>query len=307
MKKILIICGIFVLTIFMIPVTLSAMSAPDSKEIDEEFFITVFRDETDEFEEMELERYLVGVVAAEMPALFDIEALKAQAIASRTYALRILEHNDYILDTVMHQVFHDEEQLRERWGADFDTHHATITEAVMATRGMVITYNDALISPLFFALSNGRTENSEDFFENSTPYLRSTPSKWDMEHENFAVESNFSLSELRDALETPDLTLSSFTVSSETEGGNVAEVQVGSGSLTGREVREALGLRSSAFSITRNNSEGVTITTYGHGHGVGMSQNGANFMAREGYTHVEILKHYYENVQIVEKSSLSFE
>ena len=270
------------------------------------FYITVLRTERNEFETIEFERYIIGVVAAEMPALFHPDALKAQAIAARTYALRILAHDDHILDTVMHQVFLDDGQLKERWGNDFDIHFSTIESAVAATQGLVLTYNDELITPMFFAMSSGATENSEDVFTGTRPYLRSVSSSGYESHANFAVRERFTVDELREAFEDASITRNNISIITHSEGGNVTEVEIGNQTYTGRQVREILGLRSAAFSI-RTSRRGVTFTTYGHGHGVGMSQHGANAMAREGYTYEEILQHFYQGVTLIEKNLLDSE
>lgn len=272
----------------------------DDEEVDR-FYITVYRSETSEFQEIEFERYLIGVVAAEMPALFELDALRAQAIAARTYAMRILGHSDYISDTVMHQVFLDDDQLRLRWGDHFDIHFATIEEAVMSTAGIVLKYNDELITPMFFAMSSGATENSEDVFQTARPYLRTVSSTGYENHASFATEERFTFDELREAFGDDTITADNISILTYSEGGNVAEVKIGSQTYTGREVREILGLRSAAFSI-RNRRGGIRFTTYGHGHGVGMSQHGANVMARNGYDYEEILQHFYQNVELMEKN-----
>jgi len=317
------IVGGFLLTLVMIPVffvlATTPVSTPDSEEnvmtrldidnkgIEEDnFYITVYRSETSEFQTLEFERYLIGVVAAEMPALFELDALRAQAIAARTYAIRILEHQDYILDTVMHQVFLDDDQLRARWGDNFDLHFATIEEAVLSTHGIVLEYDGELITPMFFAMSSGATENSEDVFQAERPYLRSVTSPGYEDHANFAVSESFTIYELREAFDDSYITEDNISVLGYSEGGNVDEIRIGTQTYAGREVREILGLRSAAFSIS-NGRRGVTFTTYGHGHGVGMSQHGANAMAQNGYDYIEILQHFYQNVMLVEKSFVNNE
>ena len=270
----------------------------------ESFYITVHRSVTDEFETIEFERYIVGVVAAEMPALFERGALQAQAIAARTYAIRILQHDDYILDTVMHQVYLDDDQLKERWGDDFTRHLSTIMEAVDSTRGLVLKYDGELITPLFFAMSSGATENSEDFFQNARPYLRSVTSAGYEHLDNFAVSEVFSITDLQEAFNDDQITTGNIQILAHSAGGNITEIRIGNSIYTGREVRETLGLRSAAFSLEINDdTERITITTYGHGHGVGMSQHGANVMARNGYSFEEILKHFYQNVTIKKMSN----
>ena len=236
-----------------------------------------------------------------MPALFELDALRAQAIAARTYAMRILEHEDYILDTVMHQVFLDDDQLRTRWGDNFDIHFVKIEEAVMSTRGIVLMYDNELITPMFFAMSSGATENSEDVFATKRPYLRSVASTGYEDHDNFETLEVFTIDELREAFGDLSITEDNLRVQGYSGGGNVDEVRIGAETYTGREVREILGLRSAAFSISYGR-RGITFTTYGNGHGVGMSQHGANVMAQNGHDYVEILQHFYQNVTLVEKS-----
>jgi len=308
MKKIALIASIFILIMIMIPVALGSVYAGSmSGEVTEEdFIVTVYRSQTSEYEEIELERYLIGVVAAEMPALFDMEALRAQAIAARTYVVRILENRDYILDTVMHQAFLDEDQLRERWGDSFDRHFEVIEEAVTSTRGIVLEYDGNLITPMFFAMSSGATENSEDVFSSARPYLRSVASLGYEDHENFAVETRFSVDQLRTIFDDDTITRNNIEIREVSEGGNVLEIEMGSNTYSGREVREILGLRSASFRV-ETSQRGVTITTYGNGHGVGMSQHGANVLAQNGYTYVEILQHFYQGVELVEKRIADYE
>jgi len=267
----------------------------------ESFYITVYRTDASEFQTIEFEQYIVGVVAAEMPALFERGALQAQAIAARTYAMRILQHHDYILDTVMHQVYLDNYQLKDRWGDNFSLHLSTIKEAVNSTRGLVLKYGGELITPMFFAMSNGATENSEDVFVAERPYLRSVPSLGYEHLNNFTHDESFSVGELRYIFGDTSITTNNIEVLLHSQGGNVSEVRIGERMYTGREVREMLGLRSASFEIFVDGDNRITFTTRGHGHGVGMSQHGANVMAQNGYSFEEILRHFYQNVEIREK------
>lgn len=302
----------FISTFIMIPVIFASLATSTTEEVmspefmeldtheemEENFYITVYRTETEEYQEIGFERYLIGVVAAEMPALFELDALRAQAIAARTYAMRILEHDDYISDTVMHQVFLDDDQLRERWGDAFEVHFSTIEEAVLSTKGIVLTYDDELITPMFFAMSNGATENSEDVFESSRPYLRSVESSGYEDHPNFAVEEGFTIEDLSVAFNDAEITTDNVAILETSEGGNVVEIQLGSEVYAGKDVREILGLRSASFSIEPVEG-GIIFTTYGNGHGVGMSQHGANVMAKNGKDYGEILEHFYQDVMLV--------
>lgn len=316
LKIIIGVLGGFLLALILIPVlfVMSAGAITENGELIKDtlqkveivpeipFQITVYRTESGLFETMDFERYIIGVVAAEMPALFEMDALRAQAIAARTYAMRILQHDDYILDTVMHQVFLDDTQLKARWEDDFDRHFATIEEAVVSTEGLLIVYEGQLITPMFFAMSSGATENSEDVFVGSRPYLRSVPSLGYESHPSFAQSVGFTLSDLRDAFYDETISESNVKIISHSVGGNVLTMMMGAKEVTGRDVREVLGLRSAAFSIEIVEGEGVIFTTYGHGHGVGMSQHGANVMAQNGHSYLEILNHFYQSIELIEKN-----
>lgn len=277
-----------------------APSVPEYGEDSEPFVVPVMRYATQELEEIDLEAYVKGVVASEMSPGFEMEALKAQSIAARTFAVFQLQRRDHLYDTVMSQVFRDESQLRERWGDDFDRHWERISEAVLATEGQIMTHNGEPIDALFFSMSNGRTENSEEVFTAKRPYLRSVDSPWDLQAPRFEVETEFTLAEFRRLLGDNNLTASDIAILSRSEGGNALEVQVGNRTMAGTEFRRLLGLRSTDFSL-RGDNNNVLITTRGNGHGVGMSQYGANFLAGLGKTYDYILNFYYQEIEITEK------
>ena len=262
--------------------------------------VTVFREEKNEYIDLPLETYLIGVVSGEMPALYELEALKAQAVAARTYTMQLLNSQDAIYDTVKHQVYLDNEQLKEKWKDKFDVYYEKVSQAVMETAGQVITYEEELIKPFYFSISNGYTENSEDYWATAYPYLKSVNSEWDTTAPNYEVETEFTIDQLRIKFDNNKLTKDSFTILNKTEGNNVDEILVGDKVYSGREFREILSLRSADFSLNFSDNK-VTITTYGYGHGVGMSQYGANELAKQGKTYDEIISHYYQNVNIIEK------
>lgn len=267
-----------------------------------EQLIKVFREETNTYDEVNLEDYIVGVVAGEMPAAYELEALKAQAVAARTYMLDQLESQTYLHDTVKHQVYFDETQMRERWGEDFDKYYNKVKQAVMETEDEVIVYKGEIITPFYFSISNGYTENSEDYWEVESPYLKCVSSQWDLTAPNYEQVTEFELKSLRQIFNDSTLNKNDFNILSYTEGGSVEEILVGDNIYTGREFREKLGLRSSDFSFNFKDNK-VLITTYGYGHGVGMSQYGANQLAKMGKNYQEILQYYYQDVNIIEKNS----
>lgn len=263
-----------------------------------------------------LEEYVAGVVAAEMPIDFHSEALKAQALAARTYIARRLGQGSlsdmkafgleaskaFVTDTVKHQVFSTPEKLRVKWGAHYQQNREKIERAVKATQGQVITYQHQPIYAAFFATSNGFTENSEEYFKQSYPYLRSVPSPWDREAERFERKKVISLNSFSQRLGQSVATVDQnakpwMKIKKRTTGQRVARVQIGDRVFTGREVREALQLPSSDFACQKKRKQ-VTCITQGYGHGVGMSQWGANLLAQRGKKVDEIIHYYYRGTQI---------
>ncbi|SHH60198.1 stage II sporulation protein D [Virgibacillus chiguensis] len=268
------------------------------------FSVSVMRSNVNKVEGVPLEEYVAGVVASEMPAEFEKEALKAQSLAARTYIVNQKLHGEGakqesdVTDTVQHQVYKDEGQLQNLWGSDFDWKMKKVKEAVAETKGEIVTYKDAPITPAFFSTSNGYTENSEDYWENELPYLRSVESHWDEESPKYLDQKTFSIQQLEKALEV-DLP-NQFPLAVETtrtDSNRVEQLQLGKQTFSGREIREKLELRSSDFTIEQKNNHFI-FTTKGFGHGVGMSQYGANGMAKEGKNYQDIVRYYYQDVKI---------
>ncbi len=253
-------------------------------------------------DEVSLEDYVVGVVSAEMPATFEIEALKAQSVAARTYVLKKVEQNkmeEYdILDTVMNQVYIDQEQMKEKWQNKFDEYFEKIKKAVDETKGEYLTYNGELIQVFFFSTSSGKTENSEDVFSESLPYLRSVDSTWDKDiSPAFNGTITFTLQEFYFNLGLEYSNKLNIDITKRNETGSINEIKINGNLFKGTDFRKKLGLKSTNFEIEKNEDK-VTIKTIGYGHGVGMSQYGANGMAKEGYKYEDILKHYFQGVEI---------
>ncbi|SDZ46128.1 stage II sporulation protein D [Evansella caseinilytica] len=271
--------------------------------------ISVFRAEADVIEEVPFEEYIIGVVASEMPASFELEALKAQALAARTYIIQFLtmENNDIhlpdgadITDSETHQVYRNEKDLRNIWDVsdgDFQWKMARIKQAVYETAGEVIVYDGEPITAQFFSTSNGYTENSEEYWANEIAYLRSVESPWDTESPRYLGEKTMAVNEVEELLDVTLANDEAGEIISRTTGGRVAKMKIGGKEFTGRQVRELLELDSSDFTFTRNQDTFV-FETRGWGHGVGMSQYGANGMAKEGKTYKEIVSHYYQGVEI---------
>ena len=239
--------------------------------------------------------YLIGVLGAEMPASFNIEALKAGAIASRTYALKKIQDGGKLTDTVSTQVYNDNNELRNKWGNEFDKYYNKIKQAVEATNDLVITYNGELISALFFSTSNGYTESAKEVFGYDIPYLQSVESSVDKETTPYLKTVEKETATLLNILGVTNL--DNIEIVSRTSSGRVKEIKIDNKTYSGVGLRNLLGLRSTDFDISVN-GESVTITTRGYGHGVGMSQYGANKLANNGYSYSDIIHHYYQNVNI---------
>lgn len=242
---------------------------------------------------MELEEYLIGVVGSEMPASFAKEALKAQAVSARTF---VAKRNFEVDDTTASQVFQDDSQLKQVWKESYDENKKRIEEAVTETKGEVLTYQGELITAAFFSSCNGYTNNSEDYWSNSSPYLRSVESAWDKSVAGNTQTKEFSLTHFSNALGFQN-SVKSIGKPEYFENGYVKSIVIDGIKFSGREIREALSLRSSAFQI-KLNKQTIQITTEGFGHGIGMSQYGAKAMAEAGYDYKKILKHYYTDVEI---------
>lgn len=276
------------------------MSSSDTTLFNTQANINVKDTDTNKITSIELEEYIIGVVAAEMPASFNEEALKAQAIASRTYAIYKMQtsNGDYdVVTDVSNQGYITKEEMKDKWGSEFNKYYEKIKNIVNDTKGKIMLYNDEVIEAYYFAMSNGYTEEAGLVFSENKDYLQSVKSIYEDENlKNFEVKKEMTKDSICKKLEITcdDLNISN-VVRSDT--GRVNTLKINNISFKGTEVRKKLELRSTDFDIEINNDL-VTITTRGYGHGVGMSQYGANGMAKAGYNFEEILKYYYKNIEI---------
>lgn len=249
-----------------------------------------------------LEEYIVGVLAGEMPIYFEPEALKAQAVAARSYVLKRMEYNKDnefdVVDSIMNQVYLDRDYLKEAWGGDYVKNINKLVSCVNDTLGEYLEYNGEVVDALFFSTSNGYTENADVVFSFSLPYLKSVESVWDSKVST-AFKNSISIS-LVNFYEKLGISYSdSFNVSDvvKSSSGRVISLKINDVSFKAMDVYNKLGLRSLDFNFERVGSN-VIINTSGYGHGVGMSQYGALGMALEGYNYKDILFHYYTGVSI---------
>ncbi|MCX7920958.1 MAG: stage II sporulation protein D [Clostridia bacterium] len=281
--------------------------------------IKVYTHNEDKVEEMYLEEYIKGVVVAEMPADFELEALKAQAVAARTYAVgRMMKlykpkedlHNgaDICTDPAHCQAWISKEKAMKKWSFFSGLKNwKKIEKSVAETRNIVITYDGKVINPLFHSNSGGRTENAEEVWAGTgSPYLKSVPSKGEDASSEYKVTKTITVEEFISKLENEykdskikekDI-LEQIKVVDYTEGGRVKNIKIGNITLKGTDIRRIFSLRSANFKIEEGDKGKINITTIGNGHGVGMSQWGSNHLAKNEATYEEILKYYYSGVKL---------
>lgn len=266
----------------------------------------------DTVEEMSLGEYLQGVLRAEMPASFEEEALKAQAVAARTYTLYKIETGgnhgqtaDICTDSTCCQAYLDGEKAASNWGDKAELYEAKIDNAVAATDSQTILYNGQPILAVFHSSSAGMTRSAGEVWTSDLPYLQSVEAQEDPETiPNYYSRAEFTAQEFRERFlaKHPEAELSGdcagwirhITIA---EAHNVDTVTVGGVTVRGTELRSILGLRSASFEVEAKDGKLIFYVT-GFGHGVGLSQYGANEMAKQGGTYLDILNHYYTGVTV---------
>ena len=300
LKKILLFSFIIIIIPFII-VVLFIRNDEITFNFSSNSVIRVYREDTKEIELVPIEEYVVGVVAGEMPIEFEIEALKAQAVAARSYVMIQVQRNikkDYdVVDTVLNQVYLDRQYLLTVWKESYTNNINKIKIAVLSTKGEYISYNNKVAEALFFSTSPGLTENSEDIFSNKVAYLRSVDSAWDEISPVYSTSKTFSLEEFYNLLNLKYSENLNIEIVSTTQTGRIKKIKINDKEFIGSDVCNKLALRSTYFEIIREDSK-IIVKNKGYGHGVGMSQYGAQGMAKAGYTYQDILKHYYTGIEI---------
>lgn len=291
---------------------------PPAREI-EEIRIKVYIASEDRVEDMYLEEYLKGVVAAEMPAEFETQALMAQAVAARTYAYgRMMKiytpkddkHSgaDICTDSLHCQAWVSKADAIKKWSIfSAGRNWRKIENAVAETKDIIITYNGAVINPVYHSNSGGMTENAEEVWGGkAVPYLRSVPSGGEEDSPAYMREVSFKIADfcgiLKKEFENIKLDekdiLKGIKILERTGSGRVKTIRVGNVDLKGTEFRRLFSLRSANFNVEKDGKDKLKITAIGNGHGVGMSQWGANYLAGNGATFEEIIKYYYTGVEL---------
>lgn len=267
--------------------------------------INVMLTASDKVAQIDMISYLIGCVASEMPAEYEIEALKAQAVASYSYARYLKINNesdsaDISDNPSVHQAYTSEEDLRKKWKDNYDKYIEKIRKAVEETYGEYLIYNSQPIKPAYHALSSGRTNSAKDVWGSEVPYLVSVNSVSDKLSATYETSFEFNEAELIKLLKNKSIKNISMGDTVTTSNGYVKKINISGVDFTGEELRSLLSLRSGNFTVECD-KDTYKFTCNGYGHGVGMSQFGANEMAKQGSTYDEILKHYYHGVKI-EKS-----
>lgn len=265
----------------------------------------VFDNNTNKIITMSCEDYLFSVVAAEMPALYEEEALKAQAVAAYSFALRRKSDNrakdyDITCDPKVDQSFISEEAVKKRWGENADVYTKKIKNAVNSVLGYAATYNGEVALTLYHAISAGKTESAKDIFGGELKYLVSKDSVFDKLSPDYLSSCKKSLPELKKLFSVNDYKGSAkdfIKITEKTKNGTVKKLKIANKDIDADTLRGKLSLRSCNFTMSVEN-DNIIFSVKGYGHGVGMSQYGANYLAKQGLSYKEILKYYYKDIKI---------
>ena len=315
MKKILLVVVIIIFITLLLPLAIVWLigGGGEGQSPIESGKVSVYVSEEDCVKDMDINEYLKCVVAAEMPADFEEEALKAQAVAARTYLYSHIAEKDkgniaeshngaaICTDSTHCQAYISEDKRRESWGAGAEENWNKISTAVDETTGQIMTYNDEIISAVFHSTSSGITESAVDVWGADVPYLQSVASTGDEESPKYHSELTLSEQEFKNIAEEKidgvDWNNGLVSNINRSNAGGIVTLDVGGVNIKGTEFRNIFSLRSTNVEISQENGD-IKMSVKGFGHGVGMSQYGADYLARQGKTYKEILKTYYTGVEI---------
>jgi len=279
--------------------------------------ITIYNAKLGKYQDMDIEEYLYGVLAGEMPSDFEIEALKAQAVAARTFVMykqnqgTSKKHPKAIVCTDYSdcQEYKSYEELKSIKGEEWmKESYPKIKQAVDETKGHIVTYKEDPILTLYFSTSGGKTENSEEVFTSQYAYLQSVESPYDELYtpkyeSKVEITNQKFVNAIKNSYSNINLDISKLSsqvkILKRSEGESVETIKIGNKEISGRSIRSIFGLNSSNFNI-KFNKNSVVFEVKGYGHGVGMSQWGAQGMAKEDYKYYEILQHYYTDTDITD-------
>ena len=291
----------------------------DTQNYEDSKTIKLLHSETGQIEEINLEEYLYGVVSSEMPANFEIEALKAQAVVARTYTIYQINNNsskhenaDICDNYACCQAWISKEDRISKWNEEeAESNWNKIVEAVNSTSGKVITYDGKPINAFFHSNSGGVTESSTAVWGGiDFPYLKSVETAGEEGYKQYSSQVQFSkqelLNKIKEKYQDCEIDFSQqncIEILEYTTSGRVKTIKFGNKEIAGTEARTILGLKSTNFTFSIN-GEIVTFSVTGYGHGVGMSQTGADTMAKNGSTAEDIIKHFYTGIEIKEVNNI---
>ncbi len=320
MKKIFLFSALILATLLLLPLSVLDAELPGALALqtntkadlqsEKSETVKVLMSKTGEIKEMSAEDYIFGVVAGEMPALYEKEALKAQAVCAYTFLKWRQKENsnkDYDItdDYTTDQCYISLESAEEKWGDKADEYSEKIKSAINSVKNQTLTYNGEIILSVYHSLSSGKTESAKNVWGKDYPYLQAVESQDDKLAENYTSTKTLTFEEFKNAFkdkaELPENPADYFVNWQRTPSGTVMAVTVGNTEFKGSEIRALLDLKSSNFEAATTDTS-ITFTVYGYGHGVGMSQNGANQLAKQGKTYKQILKHYYTGCEIMRNS-----
>lgn len=315
MKKLLLKTVLVSVTVLLLPFLLTLFLSSDKEKVSfDELDFTIYYEVDGSKEKLSFDEYLNGVVAANMPAGYEMEALKAQAVIARTYALyniSVLQqkdsHKDSFTTSELGLSYISVSTLEKLWeGEDYTPYLANIENAVYQTKETVLVYEDSLILPVFFNTGAGFTRNASEAWGVEVPYLVSVPSKQDVTSTHYLTIEEFSINDFIALLTKyyPDLKLTKenffdqVTIISRDSAGYVTKIDLGGLTVSGEEFTKVAGLSSNHFYIEDYEGK-VRIICNGLGHGIGLSQYGANAMAEEGSSYEKILSYYYTDTTLL--------
>lgn len=316
MRRNIITCAVIMASMILIPLASmqsEARKTENTSDIPEQYdgYISVMKSENGKVENLGESEYLKGVLAAEMSMEYHEEALKAQVVAAYTYALYQRQYADtdelngadISDDPLVHQGYLNAEERQEKWGEKFEEYEKKAQRIVESVKGVRILYNSEPILAAYHDLNNGRTYSAQTVWKKDIPYLQQAESPGDKLSDSYSEEIKLTYAQFKEKIEKIDGVHPQGEEEKwigevmETDEGYVTGVEVCSNTVASSDFRTALGLRSCCFEI-ESNKDGIVIRTFGNGHMVGMSQYGADYMARQGSGYREILMHYYENIEI---------
>lgn len=325
MRANFVICIILALALIICPVAALKGDVPSDQELSEAItedvqsesendYISVMSSLTGRVEKTDMREYIIGCVAAEMNADYHSEALKAQAVACYTYAKKACEQNEKHKDSSLgnadisdspetHQGYLNLKGRKEKWGDKHEEYEAKITAAVDEVLGKYLVFEGETALAVYYAISAGSTQSAKSLWDSDIPYLISVESPGDRLSPDYMSVAKFSESEFRKIAKKCGVNLSEEPEEwlgkiEKSDSGYTTSVILGETKISASKIREEFGLRSLCFDVAYTGDEFV-FTSRGYGHGVGMSQYGADYMARQGFSWKEILSHYYPGTEVV--------